>query len=155
MNRFTKAVLAVILCEGAGALGTIFTINSVTTWYVTLHKPSFNPPPWIFGPVWTLLYMLMGISLFLIWVSKKSKAKTSALTYFYIQLFLNSLWSILFFGYKLPLLSFIEVIAMWIMILFSIISFAKINKTAAYLLYPYLAWVTFASILNLSIVLLN
>lgn len=150
MNKFLKLLLSIIICEGAGLIGSIFTFNSVNTWYVTLNKPFFNPPPWIFAPVWTILYLLMGISLYLVWGTKKVNLK-----WFWIQLALNSLWSIIFFGLKNPMFAFVEIILLWLAILMTIKSFWKYNKTASWLLLPYLLWVTFASILNLSIVLLN
>src|SRR3990167_6158490 len=99
MNKFLKLLLAIVICQGAGLIGSIFTFNSVNTWYITLNKPFFNPPSWIFGPVWTILYLLMGISLYLAWNTKKVSLK-----WFWIQLGLNSLWSILFFGLKNPTL---------------------------------------------------
>jgi tryptophan-rich sensory protein len=131
-------------------VGSFFTFNSVSTWYPTLEKPFFNPPSWIFGPVWTTLYFLMGISLFLVWGKKKTD-----LTWFWAQLALNAFWSIVFFGMKSPGLAFLVIVLLWISIFLTIKSFYKINKNAAYLLYPYLAWVTFASILNLFIAILN
>lgn len=150
MSKFLKLFLAIIICEGAGLIGSIFTFNSVNTWYVTLNKPLFNPPSWIFGPVWTILYLMMGVSLYLVWGTKKVSLK-----WFWIQLVLNTLWSILFFGLKNPTLAFFEVILLWATIFMTIRSFWKYNKTASWLLLPYLLWVTFASVLNLSIVLLN
>lgn len=149
-----KLALSIGLCLGAGVLGSIFTISSIPTWYATLNKPPFSPPNWVFGPVWTTLYILMGISLYLVWVSK-SKVKSSALNIFWIQLALNTLWSIIFFGLKNPSLAFVDIIALWIVIFLTIKSFYKINKLAGNLLVPYLLWVTFATILNLSVVILN
>ena len=151
--NYLKLISSIIICELAGILGSIFTISSVSTWYITLNKPFFNPPSWLFGPVWTALYLLMGISLYLIWTNKKRTKK--ALTIFGIQLILNTLWSILFFGLKTPLFAFIEIIFLWIAIMLSIQYFYKINKTAAYLLIPYILWVSFAAILNFSIFVLN
>jgi len=138
------------LCESAGIVSSIFTFNAVATWYLTLEKPFFNPPSWIFGPVWITLYFLMGVSLFLVWGKKKSDLK-----WFWIQLVLNSLWSIVFFGLRSPALAFVIIILLWISIFLTIKSFMKVNKTSAYLLFPYLAWVSFATLLNLSIVVLN
>lgn len=150
MNKFFKLLLAIAICQGAGLIGSFFTIPSVNTWYVTLNKPFFNPPSWIFGPVWTILYLLMGISLFIVWGKKKANLK-----WFWIQLILNASWSIVFFGLKSPLLAFIIIVLLWISIFKTIKAFKKIDKNAAHLLIPYLLWVSFASILNLSIVLLN
>ena len=150
MSDFFRLIVLILVCQGAGIIGSIFTLNSVNTWYLTLEKPFFNPPSFVFGPVWTILYLLMGVSLFLVWGKKKTDLK-----WFWIQLSLNTAWSIIFFGLKNPLFAFIIIILLWISILQTIRSFKKVNKTASYLLYPYLFWLSFASILNLSIVLLN
>ncbi len=153
-NNLLKLFLAILFCLSAGFIGSFFTITSIGSWYSQINKPFFNPPNFIFGPVWTFLYILMGISLYLVWQSK-NKNKKIALTFFFVQLILNSLWSILFFGLQNPLLAFIEIIILWIAILMTIIKFHKISKAASYLLIPYILWVSFASILNLSIYLLN
>jgi tryptophan-rich sensory protein len=150
MSKLLKLFLAIIICEGAGLIGSIFTFNAVNTWYVTLHKPFFNPPSWIFGPVWTILYLLMGVSLYLVWNTKKITLK-----WFWIQLVLNMLWSVLFFGLKNPTVALLEIMLLWLAILMMVKSFWKYNRTASWLLLPYLLWVTFASVLNLFIVLLN
>ncbi len=142
---------SLIITNLAGFIGSLFT--SKGSWYENLTKPSFNPPNEIFGPVWTLLYILMGISLYLILTTKKSKK--TALYFFAIQLILNALWSIFFFGLKNPVLAFINIIILWAAILLTTIHFYKISKKASYLLIPYLAWVTFATVLNLNILLLN
>jgi len=149
-----KLVLSIIIPQLAGGIGALFTTSSIPTWYASIQKPSFNPHNWIFGPVWTTLFLLMGISLFLVW-NEKSKLKKKAITFFGVQLGLNTIWSILFFGLHSPLLAFIEIILLWIAILFTIIYFSKISKTSAYLLVPYILWVSFAAVLNLSILLLN
>lgn len=150
MNKFAKLVLLVLLCESAGVIGSFFTFQSVSTWYPTLTKPFFNPPAFIFGPVWTTLYVLMGVSLYLVWGKKKTKLK-----WFWKQLFLNALWSIAFFGLKSPILGLLVILLLEVSIILTIKSFSRVNKTAAYLLYPYLFWVSFATLLNLSIVALN
>lgn len=152
-KNLAKLFLSISLCLGAGIIGSFFTISSPPagglTWYATLNKPSFSPPNWIFGPVWTILYILMGISLYLVWTKKKVP------TIFWIQLILNTVWSIIFFGMRNPTLALVDIAALWISIFLTIKSFYKINKLAGNLLIPYLIWVSFASILNLSIVLLN
>lgn len=145
---FLKLILSIGLCLGAGIIGSFFTFSAIPTWYVTLDKPSFSPPNWIFGPVWTLLYILMGISLYRVWTNKKVP------TVFWVQLILNTLWSIIFFGMRNPTLALVDIAALWIAIVLTIKAFYEINKLAAYLLIPYLLWVSFAIILNLSIVLL-
>lgn len=149
-NKTVRLFVFILMCQGAGLVGSIFTFDSINTWYSTLQKPFFNPPNYIFGPVWTLLYTMMGISLFLVWGKKKAN-----LRWFWAQLALNTLWSIVFFGLKNPSAALVVVVFLWISIFKTIISFKKVNKNASYLLYPYLTWVTFASILNLAIMLLN
>lgn len=144
-----KLVLSIGICLGAGVVGSIFTVTAIPTWYVTLNKPVFSPPNWVFGPVWTILYILMGISLYLVWLKKKVP------TIFWVQLALNAVWSIIFFGMKNPTLAFIDIIALWVSIVLTIKAFSKINKLAGNLLIPYLIWVSFASFLNLAIVVLN
>jgi translocator protein len=156
MRNSLKFVVSILVCLLAGGLGTIFTISSIPTWYTHLNKPFFSPPNFIFAPVWTTLYILMGISLFLIWNrGTKNKKIRSAINLFIIQLVLNAIWTPIFFGAHATLLAFVVIVAMWIYILKTILSFAKINKLASYLLYPYLAWVSFASILNFSVWVLN
>jgi len=145
-----KFIFCILITEGAGILGSIATYSSVKSWYLTdLIKPSFNPPSWIFGPVWTLLFFLMGIALYLVWIKKNN------LFWFWVQLFLNILWSFLFFGLHSPLLALFEIIILWFAILITIIKFWSFNKKASLLLFPYLVWVGFASFLNFSIARLN
>ena len=155
-NDALRLVAAIVLCELVGAAGSIFTLSSIPTWYATLQKPSFSPPTWLFGPAWTILYALMGISLYLVWSNgtKNANAKT-AMKIFGIQLFLNFLWSFLFFGLKSPLYGLIEIILLWISIVVSILKFYKISKNAAYLLLPYILWVSFAMLLNFFVFVLN
>lgn len=152
--KILKLLLSIGVCLGAGFIGSFFTIPSIPTWYVTLNKPFFSIPNWIFAPVWTILYILMGISLYLVWVSK-SKARKKAINLFFIQLGLNALWSILFFGMRSPGLALVDIVALWVVIFLTIQSFYPISRLAAYLLTPYILWVSFASVLNFSIMLLN
>lgn len=155
-NNIFKIILAIIVCQLVGITSGISTINAIPNWYATLNKPFFSPPNWIFGPVWTTLYLMMGVSAGLIWLKGlKSINVKKALFYFIIQLFLNFTWSIVFFGLRQPLLAFINITLLWLSILITIIKFYKISKLAAYLLLPYILWVTFASILNFSIFVLN
>lgn len=151
---FKTLIFSVAFCLGAGVLGSVFTTSGINTWYVTLNKPAFNPPNWIFAPVWTTLYILMGISFYLV-LKSKSKDKTLSVKLFLAQLFLNVLWSFVFFGLHSPMFGFATIFILWISIISTIVHFDRISKPAAYLLLPYLGWVTFASFLNLSIVLLN
>lgn len=152
MKKIIKLIISILICQAAGFIGSIFTSGSVTTWYITLQKPWFNPPNWVFGPVWITIYLLMGISLYIVW---SKKAKGSYYYIFGIQLALNTAWSFLFFSLKSPFLAFIEIILLWIAILATIIFFLKISKTAAYLLFPYILWVSFAAFLNYNIWMLN
>ena len=155
-KKFLKLAASIVLCLLAGVIGSIFTSSSVGNWYRTLNKPIFNPPDWIFAPVWTLLYIMMGISLFMVWTAEMEKSlKRMAFLIFAIQLILNILWSVLFFGLQNPVLSLIEIFVLWIAILIAILVFKKISILSAFLLMPYLAWVTFAAFLNYSIVTLN
>lgn len=156
MNKLLKLFLAVFVCEGVGILGSIFTIPAITTWYQTLNKPIFSPPNFIFGPVWTILYALMGISIFLILEQKiKLKEKHNLIYLFSLQLLLNFLWSVIFFYFNLPLLAFLDILFLWGSILLLIVKFWKFSRLASILLIPYLLWVSFASLLNASIVILN
>jgi translocator protein len=151
-----KLISSLIICLLAGFIGSFFTSSSITTWYLTLNKPFFNPPNWLFGPVWTILYLMMGVSLYIIWDKGiNNKISKIAISLFFIQLTLNVLWSIIFFGLKSPLFALIEIIFLLIFILLTIIYFYKISKFASYLLVPYLMWVSFATILNFAIYYLN
>lgn len=149
IKNLPQLILSIGLCLGAGIIGSFFTISSIPTWYQTLNKPSFSPPNWVFGPVWTILYILIGISLYLVWQKKKVP------TVFWVQLVLNAVWSIIFFGMRNPVLALVDIVALWVAIILTIKAFYKINKLAGNLLIPYILWVSFATILNLSIVLLN
>ena len=156
MLKILKIVLLVVLCVTVGYLSGLVTRESILTWYVTLNKPSFNPPNWVFAPVWTLLYIMMGVAAGMIWTSNSDEQTTKkALGFFAIQLGLNALWSYLFFGLHNPLLALIEIILLWLMIFETYNLFKKIHKTAGFLMLPYLVWVSFATILNASIWWLN
>lgn len=153
LSDIEKLIISILICLLAGFFGSYFTTPAITTWYATLQKPSFTPPDWVFFPVWTSLFIMMGLSLFLVW--QKEEKKVTALYIFAAQLVLNILWSVAFFGLKSPLLGLIEIIILWIAILATILSFMKISRTAGYLLLPYILWVSFAAILNFSIWRLN
>jgi len=156
LNNFFKLVIAIVVSELAGVIGSVFTISAIPNWYAGLVKPVLNPPSWVFGPAWTTLYALMGISAFLIWKNGwEKKAVKTALGVFGIQLFLNALWSIIFFGLHSPGWALVDIIALWLAIVWTIFVFYKISKPAAYLLVPYILWVSFASYLNYSIWILN
>ncbi len=149
-TNWFKLIISILITEGAGIFGSIATASSVKSWYVTdVVKSSLSPPSWVFAPVWTLLFLLMGISLYRVWQKKGDTF------WFWVQLLLNIIWSFLFFGFRSPTLAFYEIFVLWLTILITIVKFKKIDSLAAKLLYPYLGWVTFASILNYSIMILN
>jgi len=151
-----KLITSIALCFLVAFLGSLVTISSVPTWYALLNKPFFSPPNWVFGPVWTTLYCLMAVSLYIVWNKNfKNRQKEKAMKVFIFQLILNLFWSLVFFGLHQPLLAYITIIALWIAIFMTIKYFYKISKISAYLLVPYIIWVTLASFLNLAIVVLN
>jgi tryptophan-rich sensory protein len=156
VKDFLQAGVAILICEAAGIIGSVFTMNSIPTWYVSLVKPALNPPSWVFGPVWTLLYALMGVAAFIVWKKARSERRgNQALWIFGFQLLLNAAWSIVFFGLQDPELALVVIALLWASIVWSMVAFHRISKTAAWLLLPYLLWVSFASYLNYSIWLLN
>jgi tryptophan-rich sensory protein len=156
INNFFKLVIAVVVCELAGIIGSVFTMPSIPNWYAGLAKPALNPPAWVFGPVWTTLFVLMGISAFLIWKrGLKRKDIKIALGIFVGQLALNTLWSIIFFGLHNPAGAFVDIVFLWFTILATIVVFSRISKSAAWLLVPYILWVGFAAYLNYAIWMLN
>jgi len=179
MKNATKLIVSVLICELAGIIGSIFTMPEIRSWYYFLNKPSFSPPNWLFAPVWTILFLLMGISLYLVWskdfivnistndtqkkawnpISAKlwsgSWREENAALIFVLQLVLNILWSVIFFGLKSPSLAFVEILMLWFAILYTIVNFYRISKPAAYLLLPYILWVSFATFLNFAIWQIN
>ncbi len=154
-NELIKLITAVGLTVVLGAVGGLVTSAEIPTWYAGLTKPSFNPPNWLFGPVWTTLYILMGISCFLIWKQPASSGRNRALVLFIIQFALNFCWSFIFFGMHETGWALAEMIVLWVMILLTIFSFAQYSKIAAWLLVPYISWVSFAMLLNGAIWRLN
>ena len=154
-NTF-KIIIAIVVSELAGIIGSVFTAPAIVGWYAGIAKPTFNPPSWVFGPVWTTLFALMGIAAFLVWKKGLDRRDVQiALGIFIGQLVLNTLWSIIFFGLHSPGGAFVEIIFLWLAICATIIAFAKISKPAAWLLAPYIAWVSFAAYLNFTIWMLN
>jgi tryptophan-rich sensory protein len=151
-----RLLAAILICNLAGIIGSVFTVTGPGSWYASIAKPSFNPPGFLFAPVWTTLYILMGISLYLVWMEGLSgKNVTPAAIFFAIQLGLNALWSFLFFGLQSPFLGLVEIVILWVFIAGTIILFHRVSRPAAYLLVPYLLWVTFASFLTYTIWTLN
>ncbi len=156
-----KVLVSIAIAEAAGLLGSLFTFPAIPTWYAALAKPFFTPPAWVFGPAWTVLYALMGAAAALVWdAKKKSKAefvitKQDALSVYAIQLGLNVLWSLLFFGMRSPHMALIEITALWAAVAITIFHFRQISHTASLLLVPYILWVSFAAALNFSVWMLN
>jgi benzodiazapine receptor len=156
MKLAPKIIILILICLGIGYASSIVTQSGIETWYPTIEKPSFNPPNWLFGPVWSALYVCIAVAGGIIWdkIDSNPLAK-KALLFFAIQLILNTVWSFLFFGLKNPLIALIEIILLLLVIYETYLLFSKINKTAGYLFIPYLMWVSFAMILNASIWWLN
>ncbi len=155
LPTYAKLIISIAAPLAVGAVAGIFTGQAIPTWYTTLNAPSFNPPNWIFGPMWTLLYVLMGISLFMVWNSEPGKARDIAMVIFGVQLVLNFAWSFLFFYFKELGWALTEIIAMWIAIVVMLIAFYQVRPLAAYLNIPYLLWVSFATALNAAYFKLN
>ncbi|MDD1675533.1 MAG: tryptophan-rich sensory protein [Methanomicrobiales archaeon] len=155
-GNIARGVGAVLLCEAAGILGSLFTAPKIGTWYQSLVLPSFAPPSWIFAPVWITLYFLMGVALFIVLMrGEEGTPITRPVAVFGVQLFLNVLWSYLFFGLESPLSGLVGIIALWLAIIFTIREFHRVDRLTLYLLVPYLVWVSVAGILNYSIMILN
>lgn len=149
-------LISILLCQFTGVLGALFTTPAIPTWYATLAKPSFVPPSWMFSVVWPLLFLFMGIALYLVWEKGLEKAEVKkAIVVFSIQLFLNFLWSVLFFGLRSPFYGLVEIVVLWMVILVNIWLFYRVSKTAGLLLVPYILWVSFATVLNYTIWILN
>jgi tryptophan-rich sensory protein len=156
MKKALGIIVFVIVCELAGLMGSLFTTPSIPGWYAGLTKPAFNPPSWLFAPVWTILYAVMGIAAWLVYDKGiKSPEAKRALSLFATQLLLNILWSIVFFGAHRILGGVIVIVGLWVMILRTILLFYKISRPAACLLIPYILWVSFATVLNVSLYMLN
>lgn len=149
-NNFFRLAVSILGCNLAGVLGSFFTLGSIDSWYSTLSKPFFTPPGWVFGPAWITLYTLMGIAFYWVW-SSGDKKSLAAMWLFGIHLFFNAIWSIIFFGLKLPGWALADIVILWILIIWVMIRFYRISKKAGLIMIPYLLWVSFASILNFSI----
>ena len=157
MHKNLKISIFVILCLAVGFFSSLVTRQSVLTWFPTLQKPFFNPPAWLFAPVWTSLYIAMGVAAGLVWnqIATNSTLVKKALLFFGIQLVLNAAWSFIFFGFHNILLALIEIILLLLFIIETYRQFKNINKIAGYLFLPYIAWVSFATVLNASLWFLN
>ena len=150
-----KLVISIGVCLAAGLIGSMFTISNISIWYAALNKPFFSPPDWLFAPAWTILYILMGISLFFVWKAPKVKKTNEGLMLFGAQMIFNVIWSIVFFGFRSIIGGLLSIVVLLILILMTTVQFYRIDKRAAYLMVPYLLWVCFATMLNVSIYLLN
>lgn len=150
-------IVCILACELIGYAGSRLVMPNIAAWYATLNKPALDPPDFVFALVWTALFALMGVSLFLTWQKAGEDKKTlkMALASFIVQLVANVLWTAIFFGTHNPLGAFIDIIFLWLLIVWTMIVFWEISKPAAWLLVPYLAWVTFAAYLNYAIIVLN
>jgi len=156
VGQAVKALVFVITCELVGVLGSVFSIRAIPTWYATLTKPWFTPPSWLFGPVWIILYAMMGIAAYLVWESKgHKKLMPFAKSAFCWQLSFNLCWSIFFFGYESLGKGLIDIVAMWVTLLITIVLFYRISKKAALILVPYIVWVSIATALNFCLWRLN
>jgi translocator protein len=156
MKKAMGILVFVLICEGAGIIGSLFTRPSIPGWYAGLVKSPFNPPNWVFAPVWTALFALMGLSAYLVYAKGAGRKDVrKALAVFVAQLVLNTLWSIVFFGAHMIFAAVIVIVALWATILATIVLFRRISKAAAYLLIPYILWVSFATVLNISLYVLN
>jgi tryptophan-rich sensory protein len=155
----TRSVLALVgflaACFSAALVGSAFTAPSIPEWYESLYKPFFTPPSWLFGPVWTALYLAIAFAGFLVWRARSVSKTTLPLTLFGVQLVLNALWSVLFFGLRSPGVALVEIVVLWAAILATLLLFRRISRLAGWLLTPYLAWVAFAGLLNFEIWRLN
>jgi len=155
-NNLFKLVFSILICQGVGIAGALWTAPNVDTWYAGLTKPSFTPPAWVFGPVWTLLYLMMAVSVWLIWTKGlHAPGVRKAVFLFCLQLVVNGCWSFLFFGIRSPLAGLINICLLWWLIGLTIILFYRIHKSAGMLLVPYGIWVGFALVLNFSLWQLN
>ena len=156
MPKPLALALSIAGCELVGVVGSVFTAPAIPTWYASLNKPVFTPPNWVFAPVWITLYFLMGASLFLIWQGgPPTQKRKETVLLFLVQLFFTTLWSFLFFGFRWPAVALVVVAVLLGMIVITVVKFWSFSRIASVLLWPYLAWVCFASVLNAAVVVLN
>ena len=155
MNKILKLIISLALPLLVGFTASLYTRPEIEGWYRLLNRPEWNPPNWLFAPVWTSLYILMGVACYLIWIKAPSAKRSAALLLYFVQLALNFTWSFLFFRMHQPGLAFVEIILLWLCILLTIFAFARLSRLAAWLLVPYISWVSFAAILNHTIWQMN
>ena len=154
-SQWVGLASAVAICFAAAGVGSLYTTPAIPGWYASLEKPAWTPPAWLFGPVWTLLYLSMAVAVWLVWRERGAAGAGAALALFAVQLALNALWSVVFFGWRRPDLALVEIFFLWAAIFATTLSFRRVSQFAAWLMWPYLLWVTFAGFLNLSIWRLN
>ena len=154
-TQWIALVIAVVVCFAAAGIGSLYTTPAIPVWYASLQKPAWTPPAWAFGPVWTLLYMMMAVAVWLVWRERGFAGARLALTLFGVQLVLNALWSVLFFGRRNPGAALVEMAFLWAAIFATMSAFWQIRQAAGWLFVPYLWWVTFAALLNYKIWRLN
>lgn len=155
-HNFFALIVAIGIAQFAGIIGSVFTMSEIPAWYATLARPELSPPSWVFGPVWTTLYTLMGIAAYIVWRHGTARPPVRlALILWGIQLLYNTAWSIIFFGLHAPGAAFVEILFLWVTIAATIYFFARVSRLAAWLLAPYLLWVSFAAYLNYGIMVLN
>lgn len=156
IKNIFKLLASLVICQLAGVSGLFFSRSSISSWYIFLKKPFFTPPAWVFAPAWILLYLLMAVSAYIIWSHEEdAPRRTNAMAVFILQLAMNAAWSPVFFGLRSPASGLAVIIILWVLILVTILEFFKLSKTAGYLLLPYIVWVSFAALLNASIVFIN
>lgn len=156
MINLVRLILSLTIPLAAGSISGALIAGDVNGWYQQIQKPDWNPPDWLFAPVWTLLYILMGIAVYLVWRLRTGRAaQTPAMVLFSLQLVLNLWWSLIFFRYRAMGWAFAEIVVLWLLIFATILAFARISKAAAWLLVPYISWVSFAAVLNYTIWSLN
>lgn len=156
LNNIEKLIVSVVVCQIAGLIPAVFVYRPFPSWYNNLAKPSFTPPGWVFAVVWPALFLLMGLAAYLVWsTAMNSDGKNIAMLFFWLQLFINMLWSFIFFLMHSPLLAFLELMVLWVAIVLTIGKFYRVSKAAAWLMVPYLLWVTFAGVMNFAVVIMN
>lgn len=154
-RQFPALLILVLINFAVAAFGGLATADAVPTWYATLAKPAWNPPSWVFGPVWTLLYLLMALAAWLVWLRRAEHEVMPVLSAYFFQLMLNASWSLIFFGLHEPGWAFGEIVVLWLAIALTLRAFGRVSRTAGWLFVPYLLWVTFAAVLNFTIWRLN
>ena len=155
MKNIFRLIGSILIAQAAGVIGSLFTVQNIPTWYATLNKPAFSPPNYLFGPVWITLYFLIGIAFFLVWKNTGTVNIKIPVIVFSVQMVLNAAWSIIFFGMKSPMFAFFEIVVLWLFIVLCIVTFYPVSRAASWLLVPYFLWVSFASVLNFKIWILN